>query len=122
MPEAKRLVGEWFPVQFVWQLPDGDFIRAIFRAQILDTIPAAEKYLVQLEELLAGRQETKDGEMRPKEEMTIPYWVLVREIIGNRVTLAYEVEDGRPLHMRLTTLIGEHDFFTRYNEYKIPEQ
>lgn len=122
MPEAKRTVGDWFPVQFVWQLPDGDYIRAVFRAQILDIVPAADKYLVQLEELLAGRQESKDGEMRSKEEMTIPYWVLVREIIGNKVTLAYEVENGRPLHMRLTTLIGKHDFFTRYNKYKTPDQ
>lgn len=122
MPEAKRTIGDWFPVQFVWQLPDGDYIRAIFRAQILDIVPAADKYLVQLEELLAGRQESKDGEMRSKEEMTIPYWVLVREIIGNKVTLAYEVENGRPLHMRLTTLIGQHDFFTRYNKYKTPDQ
>jgi hypothetical protein len=121
MPEAKRTVGDWFPVQFVWQLPDGDYIRAIFRAQILDIVPTADKYLVQLAELLAGRQESKDGEMRSKEEMTIPYWVLVREIIGNRVTLAYEVENGRPLHMRLATLIGEHDFFTRYKKYKLPE-
>lgn len=122
MPEAKRKVGEWFPVQFVWKLPDGDYIRAVFRAEILDLIPAADKYLVRLEALLAGRQETQDGEMRPKEEMTIPYWVLVRQIIGNQVTLAFEVEDGRPLHMRLTTLIGEHDFFTRYNRYKLPRE
>lgn len=104
-------------MQFIWRLPEGDYVRAIFRAEILDTIPNAEKYLVRLVELLAGRQETKDGEMRPKEEMTIPYWVLVREIIGNKVTVAYEVEDGRPLHMRLTTLIGEHDFFTRFSRY-----
>ncbi len=122
MPEAKRTVGEWFAVQFVWKLPDGDYIRAVFRAEILDTIPAADKYLVRLAELLAGRQEDKDGVMRPKEEMTIPYWVLVRQIIGNQVTLAYEVEDGRALHMRLTTLIGEHDFFTRYNRYKLPRE
>ncbi len=122
MPEAKRTVGEWFAVQFVWKLPDGDYIRAVFRAEILDTIPAADKYLVRLVELLAGRQEDKDGVMRPKEEMTIPYWVLVRQIIGNQVTLAYEVEDGRALHMRLTTLIGEHDFFTRYNRYKLPRE
>lgn len=119
MPDAKRTVGEWFPVHFVWKLPDGDYIRAIFRAEILDTIPTADKYLVRLAELLAGRQESKDGEMRAKEEMTLPYWALVRELIGNRVTVAYEVEDGRPLHMRLTTLIGEHDFFTRYNKYKL---
>lgn len=118
MPEAKRNVGEWFAVQFVWKLPDGDYIRAIFRAEILDLIPQADKYFVRLDELLAGRQESADGEMRSKEEMTIPYWVLVREIIGNQVTLAYEVEDGRALHMRLATLIGEHDFFTRYNQYK----
>ena len=122
MPEAKRTVGEWFAVQFVWKLPDGDYIRAVFRAEILDTIPAADKYLVRLVELLAGRQEDEDGVMRPKEEMTIPYWVLVRQLIGNQVTLAYEVEDGRALHMRLTTLIGEHDFFTRYNRYKLPRE
>ncbi len=102
-------------MQFVWKLPDGDFIRAVFRAVVLDTIPAADKYLVRLEELLAGRQETKDGNMRPKEEMTLPYWVMVREIIGNQVSLAYESADGRPLHMRLSTLTGEHDFFSRYN-------
>ncbi len=109
-------------MQFVWKLPDGDYVRAVFRAVILDMVPAADKYLVCLDELLAGRQETEDGQMRPKEKMTIPYWVMVRQIIGSQVTLAYEAEDGRPLHMRLTTLIGEHDFFTRYSKYKSPKQ
>lgn len=114
MLEATLNIGESFTVQFVWKLPEGDYIRAIFRARILEIDPASEKYLVQLEELLAGRQETAAGEMRPKAEMTLPYWGRVRQIIGNKVTLAYEAADGRPLHMRLATLTGEHNFFTRY--------
>ena len=114
MLEATLNIGETFTVQFVWQLPEGDYIRAIFRAKILEIDPASEKYLVQLTELLAGRQESAEGAMRPKAAMALPYWGRVRDIIGRKVTIAYEAVDGRPLHMRLATLTGEHNFFTRY--------
>lgn len=113
MPAAGHEVGDSFPVQFVWKLPDGDFIRAVFQATVLALIPVADKYMVRLDELIAGRQETADGEMRPKEELSAEYWALVGRLIGRKVTVAYEVEDGRPLHMRLATLTGEHDFFFR---------
>lgn len=114
MPKANHTIGDSFPVQFVWKLPDGDFLRAVFEAEILDIVPKADKYIVRLNKLVAGRQETAAGEMRPKEALSQEYWALVGELIGNKVTIAYEVEDGRALHMRLTTLTGEHNFFYRF--------
>ena len=114
MPTANHKIGESFPVQFAWQLPDGDYIRAVFTAVVLDTVPAADKYIVRLTELVAGRQETSEGEMRPKEELTKEYWALVGQIIGNKLTIAYEAEDGRAVHLRLATLTGEHNYFTRF--------
>jgi len=108
-------IGDTFIIQFVWTIPDGDFIRTLFKAEVLDIIDAAEKYMVRLTELVAGSQENSQGHGRDKEEFNKPYWKLVVNLIGNRVTVAWEAADGRPLHMRLTTLTGEHDFFTRYN-------
>ena len=108
--------GETFPAQFVWQLPHGDYLRAVFEAEVIEVLPAAEKYVVRLRSLIAGRQETAAGLMQPREKFTQSYWALVSQLIGNKVTLAYEAQDGRPLHMRLETLTGEHNFFTRFQQ------
>lgn len=114
MPAAKHDVGDTFPVQFVWNIPDGDYIRAVFGVTVLALIPAADKYMVRLTQVIAGRQETATGETRAREELSTTYWKLVGRLVGRKVTIAYEVEDGRPLHMRLATLTGEHDFFFRF--------
>lgn len=116
MEKAQYEVGDSCVLQFVWTLPDGDFIRTLFKAEVLDIIEAAEKYMVRLTELVAGSQENKEGHGRDQDEFNKPYWKLVVNLIGNRVTVAWEAADGRPLHMRLATLTGEHDFFTRYNQ------
>lgn len=115
MAESNLQVGDTFLVQFVWRLPEGDIIRALFRAEVLSVIDAAEKYMVRLLELVAGSQESSTGEGREKEEFAKPYWALVVRLVGRRVTVAWEVADGRALTMRLATLTGEHDFFRRYN-------
>ncbi len=114
MPTANHKIGESFAVQFAWQLPNDDYIRAVFNAEILDIVPAADKYIVRLTELMAGRQESPDGEMRDKEELDREYWALVGQVIGNKLTIAYETEDGRAVHLRLATLTGEHNYFTRF--------
>jgi hypothetical protein len=41
---------------------------------------------------------------------------MVGELIGKRVYLAFEVDDGRPIRLRLDTLTQEHSFFTRLDE------
>lgn len=103
-----------FTVQFVWRLNEGNFIRAFYKAQVLETHPEAEKYMVKLAELLAGQEENKYGVILPKEEMTLPYWGMVVRLIGRKALVAAEVADGRPVGLRLATLIGIHDFFHRY--------
>ncbi|MCO5184773.1 MAG: hypothetical protein M9928_09660 [Anaerolineae bacterium] len=109
-------VGDSFDIQFVWQLPDGDYLRAVFSAEVLDIIEAAQKYFVRLTAFRAGRQESADGKhTRSRDERSTEYWPLVLDLVDRRVTLAWETADGRPLHMRLMTLTGEHDFFRRYN-------
>jgi hypothetical protein len=115
MPEAQYEVGDSFPVQFAWRLPNNDYLRAVFQADIVGLVPGADKYVVRLSELIAGRQETEAGEMRPKEEFSKEYWALVGRLIGHKVSLAYEADDGRALYMRLATLTGEHNFFTRFD-------
>ncbi len=115
MAETHLQVGDTFLVQFVWRLPDGDIIRSLFRAEVLAVIDAAEKYMVQLLELVAGSQESSTGEGRDKEQFAKPYWALVVRLVGRQVTVAWEVADSRALTMRLATLTGEHDFFHRYN-------
>lgn len=115
MSEANHDVGDNFAVQFVWQLPDGDFVRAIFRARVEALDLRLDRYLLRLEELEAGRQEQPNGETRPKEALSKEYWGMVGALIGKRVYLAYEVDDGRPIRLRLDTLTQEHSFFTRLN-------
>ncbi len=116
MPEAHYKPGESFAVQFAWQLPEGDYLRAVFRADVVEMVPSADKYVVRLSELIAGREDDPDGNTKPASELTRPYWDLVGKLVGRRITLAYEADDGRALHMRLATLTGEHNFFTRYED------
>ena len=123
MIHANHQIGEHFNIQFVWQLPNkedfsskGDFIRVIMKADVLDTDPTADKYIVRLSELVAGRQESAHGEPRQPAELTKEYWAMVGRIVGTKIIIAYEAEDGRPLHLRLATLTGEHTFFHRFEE------
>lgn len=119
MPTAQYGVGDAFPLQFAWQLPDGDYIRSVFRAEVLDLIPDADKYLVRLNELVAGRQENKDGELKPQETFSSEYWPLVNNLVGRKITIAYEADDSHAIHMRLATLTGEHNFFSRYEDAEV---
>ncbi|HZD11240.1 MAG TPA: hypothetical protein VE553_07845 [Candidatus Binatia bacterium] len=116
MPIANYQRGEEFPVQFVWQLPDGDYVRAIFRAQVLALDSRLDRYLLRLAELEAGRQEDSAGKARAKDELSREYWAMVGALTGKRVYLAYEVDDGRPIRLRLDTLTQEHSFFTRLDD------
>lgn len=119
MPVANYQPGQSFPIQFVWELPDGDFVRAIFEAEVLELDFSLDRYLLRLRELKAGRQEDPAGEMRPKEALSQEYWAMVGELVGKRVYLAFEVDDGRPLKLRLDTLTQKHSFFTRLDEKEI---
>ncbi|MEZ4518301.1 MAG: hypothetical protein R3C44_16260 [Chloroflexota bacterium] len=119
MPEAHFSPGESFPVQFAWRLPDGGYVRAIFQADVLDLVPSADKYVVRLSSLVAGREEDPDSQPLAIEDTSRDYWALVGKLIGRRITVAYEADDGRPLYLRLETLTGEHNFFTRYEDAEV---
>jgi hypothetical protein len=116
MGSAKFTVGDTFRIQFVWRIPNQDFLRAIFDVKVLHQDTLSNKYVVHLDKFLAGRQESSEGEMRPSEEISRDYWTLISELAGRRISVAYEVEDGRPLWLRLETLTGEHNFFSRLDE------
>ncbi len=119
MPTANYDVGQTFAIQFAWRLPEGDYLRAVFTAVVLDHVSEADKYLIQLQALAAGRQEDPDGNLRPTTDFSREYWALAGQLVGRKVTVAYEVDDGRALHMRLETLTGEHNFFTRYEDAEV---
>jgi hypothetical protein len=116
MAEANFKIGETFSVQFVWRIPSRDFLRALFVVEVLHQDLVSDKYVVRLNEFLAGRQEDKEGRMRAMEEVARDYWYLVDKLTGRKISLAFEVDDGRPLWLRLETLTGEHNFFSRLNE------
>ncbi len=115
MPEANYQVEEEFKVQFAWKIPSGDFIRAIFKTKVLQKDHLSDKYVVELQKFLAGRQESSAGVMRPVEDVARDYWALVAELEGRKISLAFEADDGRPRWLRTETLTGEHNFFTRLN-------
>jgi hypothetical protein len=116
MPDLHYTVGESFPIQFAWRLPEGGYLRAVFQAEVLGLVDPADKYIIRLDQLLAGREETADGEMKAKEALSADYWRLVNQLVGRIVTVAYEAADGRALYMRLETLTGEHNFFSRFKQ------
>lgn len=114
MPDANYDIGDHFPIQFAWRLPNNDYLRAVFDAEVVEHVPKADKYVLYLHEVVGGRQENPDGELRPTENFDTTYWSLVHALPGQRIAVAYEVDDGRALHLRLATLTGEHDYFTRW--------
>jgi hypothetical protein len=79
----------------------------------------SHKYVVNLAEFVAGRQEDSRGDMRSPEEVSRDYWAKVINLTGHKIAVAYESDDGRPLWLRFETLTGEHNFFSRLNE--LPE-
>ena len=107
--------GDTVQIQFVWRLPDDDYLRAVFQAEIIAVQSFADRYLLQLTRLQGGLQEAQDGKPRPADEMNANEWARVVGLIGKQVRLAYEATDGRPLYMRYETLSGAHNFFHRAN-------
>ena len=116
MPVANHQPGESFVVQFAWRLPDGEYLRAMFQADIVDLVPGADKYVVRLSRFLAGREDDVEGQVKPLESLEGAYWGQVRGLEGRRITISYEADDARPLYLRLATLTGEHNFFSRYED------
>jgi hypothetical protein len=114
MPESHYKIGETFPAQFAWRLPSGDYLRAVFKAEVVGIVDAADKYVVRLLELVAGRQEDEDGMLRQTADFSTEYWALVGKLIGRRLTIAFEADDGHAVHFRLETLTGEHNYFYRF--------
>ncbi len=119
MPEAHYQPGQSFALQFAWRLPEGEYLRAIFQADVLDLVPGADKYIIHLSQFLAGREDGATGAVKPLETLSGPYWDMVRGLVGRRITIAYEADDGHPLYLRLATLTGEHNFFTRYEDAEV---
>ncbi|HNS38692.1 MAG: hypothetical protein LC131_10670 [Anaerolineae bacterium] len=119
MPEAHYEPGQSFPLQFAWRMPDGEYLRAVFRADVLELVPGADKYIVRLSEFLAGREDDNEGNVKPLESLEGEYWDMVRGLDGRTITIAYEADDGHPLYMRLATLTGEHNFFTRHEDVEV---
>jgi hypothetical protein len=115
--EANYRVGESFDVQFVWRIPSGDFLRALFEAEVTHIDEVSGKYVLYLREFMAARQEKADGTALDVEELDREYWALVAGLVGRRISLAFEADDARPLWLRLDTLTGEHDFFSRLDDF-----
>lgn len=113
MADDLRVIGEKFPVQFVWQLPDGDYLRAIFNGEVIGLDKEWDRYVLRLERLMGGLQEDPAGTPRDQSDYTHQYWAKIGSILGSTIHLAYEADDGRPIRLRLTTLTGEHNYFSR---------
>jgi hypothetical protein len=116
MTDAPHDIGQVIKIQFVWRISDGDLLRAIFDAEVQKIDQLSEKFVVRLDNWLAGRQESSYGVMRSLEEVSRENWALVARLPGQRISLSFEASDGRPLWLRYETLTGEHNFFRRLNE------
>lgn len=116
MPEAHYEPGQSFTLQFAWRTPEGEYLRALFQADVLELVAGADKYIVRLSQFLAGREDDEEGNVKPLETLEGEYWDLARGLQDRIITIAYEADDGDPLYLRLATLTGEHNFFSRYED------
>lgn len=116
MPESLHNVGEIITIQYVWRTPEGDYLRALFSAEVLLVDHKSEKYVVRLVEWRAGRQESPGGHLRPLADVSRDYWALVARLPGQRISLSFEASGSKALWLRLETLTGEHNYFRRLNE------
>ena len=114
--KAELSVGDVFEIYFVWRIEGDDVIRVFYKAEVVEDQPHENRYMVVLREFVRGRQEAPDGTPREKEELAFDHWRKIFSFVSNRVQVAYEAQDGRPLYLRLATLTGEHTFFERHNE------
>ena len=78
--------------------------------------PGPGRAVAEREGVRAGREDDAEGQVKPLDALEGEYWDLVRGLVGRTITIAYEADDGHPLYMRLATLTGEHNFFTRYED------
>src|SRR5210317_2149262 len=101
MPKNQYHVGELFRTQFIWRIPSRDFLRAIFDVKVVLIDDLSDKYIVSLVKFVAGREETSGGEILPAERSSKEYWALVNGLTGKKISLAFEVDDGRPLWLKL---------------------
>ncbi len=114
MPQQNYQMGDSFRLQFVWQVPSRDYVRALFQVEITSLDLETQRYIVQIQQLLGKRQETAEGEARPAADLTPEYWQLVRELVGRKAAIAYEASSPQPIRLRYETLTREHHYFTRY--------
>jgi len=115
-------VGESFKIQYVWRIESGHFLRALFRARVLGHDDSTDKYILLLEEFVAGKQEDAVGETANADELAREHWKTISELVGKKITLAYEADDGRTIRLKLATLTGEHNYFTRLNDPEFLER
>jgi len=78
-------VGESFKIQYVWRIESGHFLRALFRARVLGHDDSTDKYILLLEEFVAGRQEDAAGETADTNELAREYWKTVAERLARRL-------------------------------------
>lgn len=112
LPLATRYqVGDDFMVQFVWHLPNGDFLRALFQVHLLSIDWSKERHTLQINQWVGGRQESRPGELSA--QLSKEYWALAKGLVGKKFMLPFEAEDGQPVRLKLSTLTGEHNYFNR---------
>ena len=109
-------LNDTFPLQFVWKLDSGDFLRAMFTVRVLEMDWDMLRDRISLETFDAGRQESPAGEVRESDGYAREDWARVAQLVGKQIKVAYEVDDGRPIRLKAETLTGENRFFFRLVE------
>ncbi|MEI2611862.1 MAG: hypothetical protein V9G20_24765 [Candidatus Promineifilaceae bacterium] len=102
-----------FPIQFAWQMGNGDFLRAVFTARVLEMDWEMLRYRIALEAFTAGRQETPTGDVCESDQYAREDWARVAQLVGRQIKIAFEVDDGRTIRLKRETLTGENRFFFR---------
>lgn len=99
-------VGSTFVVSFQWRLQDDILLWASFRVRVQAIVDDTDRLLCRFEEILSLRTS------EPPETVDDVILNRVKEIVGQYAHIPPEAARGKKLYLKLTTLTGQHDYFS----------
>ncbi len=91
---------KFVPIRFAWKLPDGRWLRAVFRTEMLEYDPPNDRWICRLHECLT------DLSLVP-----VPISQPVTAITGMWARIPQHGIDGNTLALKLDTLRGHPKYF-----------
>ena len=105
IPTWKR-VGATLDVNLAWTLPDGGRLWVVINVEVIEVVEEMMRLECQIKDLPVVRATLSLEEIDPAIVDGL------RNLPGKYVRVPYEATTERHLHLKISTLTGEHSFFS----------